>query len=215
VDRIPVADVFAANQVNAVVFRCSALASWAGVQYTAFYDPQGEIVLGRRGRQEKAWTFEPLGYRGAMRDAHNAISLGVGPDGRLHISYDHHGDHLHYRMGVAPGETRFLPEAPMTGVREGRVTYPQFVNGPAGQFYFFYRDGGSGNGDLCMHVLNPAGGGRWRALPQAVVSGEGRSNPYWWRPAVGRWRCRIWRPTRRTFYEPIREQRSPHHVLRQ
>ncbi len=183
-ELIPVAEVFAANQVNAVVFRESALVSRDGVQYTAFYDPQGEIIVGRRPRDGRNWTFEPLGYRGAMRDAHNAISLGVGPDGRLHISYDHHGAPLRYRAGVAPGEMRFLTESTMTGVREGRVTYPQFVNGPGGAFYFFYRDGGSGNGDLCLHVYDPASPGGWRALPQPLVSGEGRSNPYWWRPAV-------------------------------
>lgn len=181
------AEVFAANQVNAVIGRQSALVSWAGRQYTAFYDPAGEVVVACRDRDGGPWTFRPLGYRGAMRDAHNSINLGVSADGLLHISYDHHGAPLRYRRGVAPGELRFGPEVAMTGLREGRVTYPQFVGSPDGRFYFLYRDGGSGNGDLCLNLYDSDADGQatWRPLHHPLISGEGRSNPYWWRPAVG------------------------------
>lgn len=184
-ERIPVAEVFAANQVNAVVFRAGPLVSHAGRQYVAFYDPDGEIVLGARRRDATGWSFAPLGYRGAMRDAHNAISLGVGPDGRLHIAYDHHGHRLRYRLGTAPGGLGFGPEVPMTGVREERVTYPQFIHGPGGRLHFLYRDGGSGNGDLCLNTWDPEAQ-RWLPLHRPLVAGEGLANPYWWRPSFDR-----------------------------
>lgn len=181
------AAAFAANQVNATIFRQCALVSWNGRQYAAFYDPGGEVVLGCRARAGTAWTFARLGHRGAMRDAHNGISLGISPDGLLHVSYDHHGAPLRYRRGLAPGEMRFGPEAGMTGSREARVTYPQFVGSPDGRFYFLYRDGSSGNGDLCLNIYEPDGaaGGPWRVLHHPLITGEGRCNPYWWRPGVG------------------------------
>lgn len=184
-ELIPVAEVFAANQVNATVFRQSAVLSWGDRQYVAYYDPEGEVVLACRPRAAATWTFSRLGCRGSTRDAHNGISFGIGPDGRLHISYDHHGRPLRYRMGVAPGGMRFGPEVAMTGLREERVTYPQFVGSPDGRFYFFYRDGSSGNGDLCVNVYDARGEGSWRPLQHPLVSGEGRANPYWWRPGVG------------------------------
>lgn len=179
---IPVAEVFAANQVNATIFRQSALISWAGRQHAAYYDPTGEVVVASRDRDGAQWSFHPLGYRGAMRDGHNSICIGVSPDGLLHLSYDHHGAPLRYRRGLAPGEPRFGPQVPMTGLREERVTYPQFVGSPDGRFYFLYRDGRSGNGDLCVNAYE---GGQWQPLCHPLVSGEGRANPYWWRPGVG------------------------------
>ena len=182
---IPVASVFAANQVNATVFRESPLVSWAGHQYAAFYDPSGEVVVACRERRAGApWTFAPLGHRGAMRDAHNGICLGISPDGLLHISYDHHGAPLRYRRGLAPGQVRFGPEVAMTGLRESRVTYPQFVGGPGGRYWFLYRDGASGNGDLCLNAYDASG--TWHPLHHPLISGEGRASPYWWRPGVGR-----------------------------
>ncbi len=182
VELVPVAEVFAANQVNATVFRQSPLCSWAGRQYAGFYDPAGEIMLASRQRDARTWTFRPLGYRGVMRDAHNAVSLGISREGLLHIAYDHHGARLHYRRGIAPGEMRFGPETPMTGHLEEHVTYPQFVASPDGRFYFVYRDGGSGNGDLCLNLWTGEG---WQVLRHPLISGEGRCNPYWWRPGVG------------------------------
>lgn len=72
----------------------------------------------------------------------------------------------------------------MTGLREERVTYPQFVGSPDGRFYFFYRDGASGNGDLCVNLYDAASD-RWRPLQHSLISGEGKANPYWWRPGIG------------------------------
>ncbi len=184
VSAVRVAPVYAATQVNAVIFRQSPLVSWAGYQFAAFYDAEGFVTLARRRESDAAWEFRRLPHRGRVADAHNAISLGISPDGRLHLSYDHHNHPLRYRRSLAPGELELDQEEPMTGQREGRVTYPQFVSTPDGRFFFFYRDGASGNGDLCVNEYDSEVG-RWRPLQHPLISGEGRANPYWWRPGVG------------------------------
>lgn len=179
---VPVAPVYAATSVNAAIFRQSAVVSWNDFQYCAFYDPGARVVAGRRRLDEKEWRFVRIPHAGRVQDAHNVISLGVSPDGRVHLAYDHHNGPLRYRISRSPGELDFGLEEPMTGRREERVTYPQFVSAPDGRFYFFYRDGRSGQGDLC---LNRYERGAWRPLHHPLVSGEGRASPYWWRPAVG------------------------------
>lgn len=179
---LPVARVYAGTSVNAAIFRQSALVSWNAFQYCAFYDERARVVVGRRRRSEGEWTFVRVPHRGRVQDAHNVISLGVSSDGRLHLAYDHHDGPLRYRASRSPGELDFGPEERMTGHLEERVTYPQFVSSPDGRFYFLYRDGRSGRGDLC---LNRYEDGVWRPLHHPLISGEGRANPYWWRPGVG------------------------------
>lgn len=182
VEIVPVAPVYAATSVNAAIFRQSALVSWEAYQYCAFYDEHAQVVVGRRRRDEKEWTFVRLPHFGRVQDAHNVISLGVSPDGRLHLAYDHHNGPLRYRASRHPGDLDFGPEQRMTGRLEEQVTYPQFVSAPGGGFYFLYRDGRSGRGDLCLNRYEE---GTWRALHHPLITGEGKASPYWWRPGVG------------------------------
>jgi hypothetical protein len=111
--------------------------------------------------------------------------MGISSDGCLHITYDHHADPLHYRRSAKPLDPNtFGPLTAMTGQREKRVTYPQFVSLHDGTLLFFYRDGVSGNGDLCINRYDLRNQ-TWEALQHPAISGAGKCNPYWCRPAVG------------------------------
>ncbi|MBE7559914.1 BNR-4 repeat-containing protein [bacterium] len=153
-------------------------------QLTAYHSPEGTVVLAWRTLPENRWQVHDTGWKGNVRDAHNGISLGVSPDGILHISYDHHSHPLRYRRSARPLDpTSFGGMIPMTGRRERRVTYPEFVNLPDGTLLFFYRDGASGNGDLCLNRYDVPSA-TWQVVAHPVISGEGEYNPYWMRPAV-------------------------------
>src|SRR5947199_376888 len=79
---------------------------------------------------------------------------------------------LHYRMSDKPYDVHsFGDERPMTGQAEDHVTYPQFVGASDGTLYFFYRDGASGNGTLCLNRYDSAGG-KWQAVHHPLVDGE-------------------------------------------
>lgn len=175
---------YAATQVNATIFRVGALASGGGSQFAVYYDADWRVVVAAREIASPAWHLTTLDARGKVGDAHNGAVLGLSPDGLLHLAYDHHNEPLHYRMSLRPGDpASFGPERPMTGLLEARVTYPQFVNAPDGTLYFLYRDGRSGNGNLCLNRYAPGQG--WEAVQHPLIDGLGRCNPYWWRPAFG------------------------------
>jgi len=184
VQLTPVAEAYARTNVNSIIFRQSALVSWEDWQFCSFYAPDATITLGKRLLGSSEWEWEHIPHRGNVADSHNVICIGVSHDGLLHLSYDHHNHPLRYRMGTEPGSIRLGPERLMTGAREESVTYPQFVNSPDGRFYYLYRDGRSGNGDLCVNVYDPEHKD-WQILQHSLIAGIGQMNAYWWRPSVG------------------------------
>jgi hypothetical protein len=167
---------WAGNSVNVAVFRKNALVSDGSTQYIAYYDGDGQVVLGKRRLGSDAWELRRTGYRGSLVDAHNAISIMVDGAGYLHMAWDHHNNGLHYARGVAPGSLE-LREAAMVGRDERSVSYPEFFRLPDGGLLFLYRDGGSGRGNLVLNRYDGAGG--WRRVADNLISGEGRRNAYW------------------------------------
>lgn len=183
--HLPLGRAYAATQVNAAIFRVGALASFGKHQYVAYYGPRGEVVVGKRALASDIWQLAAQPFTGNVRDAHNVVVLGISSDGLIHLAYDHHGDPLHYRVSIRPEDIgSFGPEQPMTGRTEGRVTYPQFVTAPDGTLLFFYRDGASGNGRLCLNRYDSERKA-WQPLHHPLIDGLGTCNPYWWRPAFG------------------------------
>lgn len=180
---IPVEPVHAANSINAAIFR-NALVSWKDHQFAAYWDDDGFLKVARRRREDSEWDIRNLSHHGNVRDAHNVVSIGVSPEGRLHLSYDHHNQRLRYRMEDEPGSFEFREPQAMTTKRESSVTYPCFVNTPDDQFYFFYRDGASGDGDLLINRFDTERQ-RWQVLQHPLITGGGEYNPYFWRPGVG------------------------------
>jgi hypothetical protein len=175
---VDVADGWASNSVNAVVFRKNSLVSHEGSQYIAFYDKDACVVLGKRKLGSDRWELQRSAYRGNARDAHNSISIMVDGAGYLHLAWDHHNNRLHYARGVAPGSLTLVAEEAMTGQDEGSLSYPEFHRLPNGSLLFLYRDGASGQGSLVINRYDLAAR-TWRRLHRQLISGEGRRSAYW------------------------------------
>lgn len=179
---------FASNQINATIFRVNAVASAGPFQFATYYNPKGVLIMARRqpgSSSSDKWDQVALPVRGNPKDAHNGSVVGISADGIIHVAYDHHNSPLHYRRTTRPYDIRsFGDQLPMTGQHEGSVTYPQFVSAPDGTLYFFYRDGASGNGSLCINRYEPSQK-TWMPIHHPLIDGQGRVNPYWWRPSIG------------------------------
>lgn len=171
--------------INGIAFQTDILRTFAGYQYTAWYDTVGTVQtvwLARRTVTNTSvgpWELFNTGStfvngKGGW-DAHNVIALGISPiDGTLHFAWDHHGHNLRYRRSVmglcttnrtAWGAGMLLPEtnsltAPASVI--GNVTYPRFHNTPANGLVFSYRTGSTSAGDHWLHNYVP-GTGLWSA----------------------------------------------------
>lgn len=169
--------------INGAGFHSEALLTRDDYQYATWYHygPDNEYVyVARRQLSSTEWeVIDDLGItfdRGDANswDAHNITTMGVSDDGTVHLSYDHHGHTLRYTNSVAGAATSSswgaslfnaeqsslnLGDASVTG-----VTYPRFVdNAATDQTHFFYRSGGSGNGQSHMATYDPATG-QWGAI---------------------------------------------------
>jgi len=175
---VDVADGWARNSVNAVVFRKNSLVTHGDEQYIAFYDQGAHVVLGKRKLGADTWELKTTRYQGNALDAHNSISLMVDSAGVLHVSWDHHNNALRYARGVRPGSLELTDKLSMTGKDEGSVSYPEFHRLPDGNLLFLYRDGGSGRGNLVINRYDVATQA-WTRLHSNLISGEGKRNAYW------------------------------------
>lgn len=169
---------WAKNSVNTAVFRKNSLVSFRGTQYIAYYNEQGFVVLGKRKIGSSNWTLQQTAYKGNVADAHNVISIMVDGHGYLHMAWDHHNNRLHYTKSVGPGSLEMGEEQPMTGKHEDRVSYPEFYRLRDGNLLFFYRDGGSGNGNLVINRYDLATR-QWSSVQTNLIDGEGQRNAYW------------------------------------
>ena len=165
--------------INGKSFQQDALTSHAGWQYLGYYDANRRVCLARRKLPGGPWDIIRFtDYNFTSNDAHNIISLGLCPvDGTLHLSFDHHGSLLHYRVsrpGVATkpvqGEWKTNLFGPVTSqLQPGRplrgVTYPRFWRTPDGGLQFCFRLGGSGNGDRMLADYDSASHA-WRDVRQ-------------------------------------------------
>ncbi|MEJ7736608.1 MAG: BNR repeat-containing protein [Chitinophagaceae bacterium] len=173
-----VAEGWAANSINTVVFRHDPLVSFRDEQYTAFYDQQSNLVLAKRKLGSNNWQTRVSPFKGKTLDAHNSISITVDGDGYLHVSWDHHNNVLRYCRSVKPGSLELTEKMPMTGKKEEHVTYPEFYKMPDGNLLFLYRDGSSGNGNLMLNRYDLKER-QWMQLQDGFIDGEGQRNAYW------------------------------------
>lgn len=169
---------WARNSINTAVFRKNSLVSFGDTQYIAFYNPQGFVELGKRKLGETTWQLKQTPLRANTTDAHNIISIMVDGDGYLHIAWNHHNNPLHYVKSIAPGSLELTAEMPMTETKENKVSYPEFYRLANGNLLFFYRDGGSGNGNLVINQYNTSAK-KWSTLQNNLIDGEGLRNAYW------------------------------------
>jgi len=169
---------WARTKVNAVVFRRNAVCSSGQRQIAAFYDEAGQVILAERRHGDTQWKLAATGLQGHPQDAHNVISLAFDGRGHLHLAWDHHGHPLKYCRTVEAGSLTLQPAEVMVGRNEERITYPEFYQLPDGDLLFFYRDGGSGNGNLVLNRYRNQTG-RWERLHDNLIDGEGQRNAYW------------------------------------
>ncbi len=177
VRQVPVAEGWARNAVNAVIFRRHALTSRGDTQYIAFYDGQGRMVLGNRQLDGQDWTLHTTKYRGNVRDAHNTICIAVDGAGFLHVAWDHHNNPLNYARSVRPGALALTDLQQMTGRHENSVTYPEFYNLPDGGLLCMYRAGGSGRGNTMINRYDVTAQ-TWTPVQHPLIDGEGERNAY-------------------------------------
>jgi hypothetical protein len=175
---VPIGKGWAKNSVNAVIFRRNAVVTHQEMQYVAYYDAGGSVVLARRKLGSMHWETRRTQYKGKVSDAHNSISIMVDGAGYLHMSWDHHNDALRYCRSVAPGSLELTDKMPMTGIKEDKVTYPEFYRLHNGNLLFLYRDGASGRGNLMMNHYDVATR-EWTQRQDAFIDGEGQRNAYW------------------------------------
>ena len=93
---IEVGKGYSSTSINTTVFRNSSLVTFKRHQYTAYYDAEGYMVLGKRELGSAQWELQRSPYKGNVADAHNVISLMVDGDGYLHVAFDHHAQPLNY-----------------------------------------------------------------------------------------------------------------------
>ena len=168
---------WANNSVNAVIFRKNSLVSFKDTQYIAYYDIDRYVILGKRKTGSKNWEIKRTQFQGNAADAHNTISIMADGNNYLHISWDHHGHPLRYAKSVTPGSLVLTEKLPMTGSREGNVTYPEFHRMPNGNLLFFYRDGSSGKGNMVINSYDITTA-KWTQLHSNLIDGEGKRNAY-------------------------------------
>lgn len=166
------------NSVNTVKFRKNALTTHGQYQFTAYYDENSNLVLGKRKLNTSNWEIVKTAFKGNTKDAHNDISIAVDGDGFLHVSWDHHDTKLRYAKGMQPLGLVLGEEQPMTAKEELRVTYPEFYNLPNGGLLFFYRSGASGRGNMVINSYDLKSKS-WSQLQQNLLNGEEKRSAYW------------------------------------
>ena len=194
--------------MNGVGHQSTPLLTHGNFQYSAWYRNTGSeecIVLGRRDLNDLASGWSSFNTRlelvhgdasdpenGSQTqpwDNHNAINMGISGDGRLHLSFDHHGNQLNYiqgnaiatnwsRTGVFGVNSRAAMQALIQNSLNGgapveRVTYPRFSTNPTtGEMVMTLRLGVSGAGDLFVANYDPTTG-NWSELREFLRGDDG------------------------------------------
>jgi hypothetical protein len=154
-----------------------ALLTHGKMQYVGYYDEQRRMTVASRRLAENTWRYQVLPSKVGW-DSHNYITMAADDHDRLHVTGNMHGNPLVYFVTETAGDIATLQKRSMTGEREGRVTYPRFLENHLGKLVFTYRDGGSGNG---MRIVNQydSSADEWsRLLDQPLLDGQGKRNAY-------------------------------------
>ncbi|MGQ7856855.1 BNR repeat-containing protein [Pedobacter sp. WC2501] len=169
---------WANNSVNTVIFRKNALISFKDSQYAAYYDHEQNVVLAKRKIGSPRWASVITAYKGDATDAHKSISIMIDGDGFLHIAWSQHNNNLNYARSVSAGSLNLGNKEVMLSAKENKVSYPEFYKLANGDLLFFYRDGGSGNGNLMINHYSLKTK-KWTRVQDGMIDGEGQRNAYW------------------------------------
>lgn len=170
-----VAEGWASNSINAVIFRKNSLTSNSKYQFISFYDKNGYVMIGKRNLHTTKWILKQTPFKGDISDAHKSISIQLDKDNFIHLAWGMHNQHLNYAKSLSPNSLEFEKITQMTGLNEDKITYPEFYKGK-NKLYFIYRDGGSGNGNL---VINSYENKKWTQIQSNLIDGQNKRNAYW------------------------------------
>jgi hypothetical protein len=179
-DSAQVAQVWSGHPVD------FALLEQNDTLYAGYYaaDPDRQMTIARRlpgGTWSRTGLDNAVGW-----DSHNYLTMALDGQNRLHVSGNMHVVPLLYYRASAPGDIASLARVrSMVGTQEASVTYPVFLRGPAREFLFMYRDGGSGAGNQIVNAWDPARQAWTRLLDTPLFDGEGDRNAYLGGPSAG------------------------------
>lgn len=181
-------DLTYTGYMNGESFQQDGIVSYAGWQYSAFWDSAGYANLSRRKLPSGAWqNLRLTDYKTGSTDSHNTISIGIcSQDGTLHLAFDMHSSVMRYRRSV-PGlasapESAAWSTASFGAVASGiagqsmpEMTYPQFLTNPSGALQLVIRTGQSGSGD---EVLYEYTSGAWSYVGKVIDGLSYDNNAY-------------------------------------
>lgn len=153
------------EQLSGQQFQTDGILTYMNYQYAVYYNATRNVTIARRKMPVGVWEEVVLPYRNSANDAHNTISMGISAgDGRIHLSYDHHNDPLHYCHSIAgsANDPENMPWATSsfsatTNILDKAVpdvTYPRFISMPNGNLLFECRYRWSGYGDSYLREYN-------------------------------------------------------------
>ncbi|MBL7968514.1 MAG: BNR repeat-containing protein [Prolixibacteraceae bacterium] len=164
-------------------------------QYIAYYNANRNMVVGQRNlgdpkfeltilpatsRETSGGTSTVLGW-----DSHNSVTLGMDPDGYIHLAGNMHVHPITYFRSAKPNDISTLKqEMSMVGTNENRCTYPHFMNTREGELIFHYRDGASGSGNEIYNLFNSKTLKWQRLLDTPLTDGLGQMNAYQTQPTL-------------------------------
>ena len=164
-------------------------------QYIAYYNANRNMVVGQRNLDDPAFSLhvlpptsrETAGGTSTVLgwDSHNSVTLGIDPEGYIHLAGNMHVHPLTYFRSSEPGDiSTLVQQMEMVGTNESRCTYPHFMNTREGELIFHYRDGGSGNGNEIYNIFQ-TGTKQWRRLLDTPLThGQGLMNAYQSQPKL-------------------------------
>lgn len=171
------------------------------VQYAVWVDDNRKVRIARRAWQQ-GWSsaVDLSAASGTVfgaavtEDSHNTIRVAVDQLGYIHICGDQHAVALKYMRSSLPHTITGSWTGSMVGTQETSVTYPQFFTSKAGAFFFFYRDGTSGDANWLLNKWNPTAL-TWSRVTQIFQGATDNNSAYPQDfavdPSSGRWHM-IW-----------------------
>ena len=150
--------------------------------YVGYYDPQHRLKVAKRtawGEWQYVLLPETVNW-----DSHKFITMIEDREGYVHLCAGMHCTPLIYYRMQNPGDIHSFKKSIMTGEKEERVTYPEFLQTDE-TLYFHYREGKSGNGSTYVNRYD-AENKKWikqSSLP--LFDGLERSNAYFKGPWLG------------------------------
>ncbi|MEO0476204.1 MAG: BNR-4 repeat-containing protein [Planctomycetota bacterium] len=206
ISSTPIGSGYARGRINATSYARNNVVTVGDQQFLTYYEPTadgGNVIIARRTIGQNNWIQTETSFvSNNIDDNHNIIAMAVDGDGIMHLSWGMHakqqqGQPYNYARStgsvLTPGQqiqlTPNLEHTAMPGIGDvTRVTYPEFVNLPDGDLLYFFRSGGSGNGDMQLNRYD-VDTNTWSALHLDLLDGNATqnnttANAYWNTPTL-------------------------------